>query len=134
MRRREGGFVTLLSIMIIGAITAAIMTTVVLVGIGATKNSLTDNSDRQALALADACAETALVLIQATTSYTSASAVTVSPLGAGSCTHQVTASGPNGKIIDASGTVGTVTRRIKVLLSATSPSLTVTSWQEVAAF
>ena len=129
--RRHSGYVTLFSILVISAIAVTITLSVILIGIATNKSSQTTGQSKQANAAATACAEEALEQIKENTALTGT--FTLTPGGV-SCTYVIINTGVTSREIDASSTAGDATRRIKVLISALSPLITVSSWQEVADF
>jgi hypothetical protein len=126
---RLDGYVTLLSVLIFGAVGMAITLSVILLGTAATQTSLTFQQSNQAKALANACAEDALQTIDTTTGFTGTVNLT---LGQGTCTYTVVDLGLSNRTVTASGTVGTVVRKINISLDNINPTIHVTSWQEVA--
>jgi len=128
---KSRGYITLLSVLILGAIGVAVATTLLVLGIGASRTSFASEQSLQARALAHACAEEALQQIDDSTSFSGSSGLS---LGQGSCTYTVTNLGGSNRNIEASGTVGQVVRKSKVIIDAINPQINVTSWQEVADF
>ena len=132
----QGGFLTLISAMLVAAIGLSIAVSLLLLGIGQSRTSFGIEQSYQASQLAGACAEEALQKIYDSmnttpppppTVYTGTGTLT---LGQGSCSYTVSNSGLK---ITASGTVGNVVRKNQLILSSVSP-ITITSWQEVADF
>ena len=125
------GFATLVSILLVGTIGLAIATSLLLLGLGASRTSFVQQQSYQAKALADACAEEALQQIRDSLPFTGSGSLT---LGQGSCTYTVTSQGAQNRTITASGTVSTMTRRVRIILNQINPTINVTSWQELADF
>ena len=126
---RQNGYITLLSILVVGAVGVAITTSVLLLGLGSSRTSFANEQSNQAKALANACAEEALQQIRDSTPFTGSGSIT---LGQGTCTYVVTSQGGQNRTITTSGTVGTIVRKITIIISKISPTITVTSWQEVS--
>jgi hypothetical protein len=126
---RLDGYVTLLSVLIFGAVGMAITLSVILLGTAATQTSLTFQQSNQAKSLANACAEEALVIIDNTTLFEGSAGLT---LGAGTCSYTVVRLSAENRTIATSGTVGTVIRKINISLDDINPTIHITSWQEVA--
>lgn len=122
------GFVALISILIIGAIGLAVVTSLILAGVGASRTSFSLERGSQARALANACVEEALQRIWVVDTFVGTGNIT---LGQGNCSYSVT-SVTVPKTITAAGTVGTTVKRVSVVISALNPYLNVSSWQEVA--
>ena len=84
-----------------------------------------------AKALSDACAEEALAEVRNLTSFTGSGSLTI---GQGTCSYSVTSQGGQDRTVAATGTVGTIVRKTKVVLNKITPSIAVVSWQEVGDF
>jgi len=125
------GYVTLLSVLFLGALGLAVSLTLMTASIYTSKSSLVLSQSKGAQALADACAEEALRQIKATTSYTGSDTLT---LWDGSCTYTVSNESGNVKLIQASGTVSNAIRKTRVRALVTGPNLSLNEWQELAAF
>lgn len=126
----EKGYITLISVLVTGAIAVAISIALILSGVSASRTSLVLEQSGQAKALADACAESALLSVYASPSFTGSGSLSI---GQGSCSYTVTNTGGQNNTITATGVVGTVIRKVKILGTATTP-ITISTWQEVADF
>ncbi len=131
MSNVQSGFATLVSILIVGAIGLAIAISLILLGLSSSRTSFARVQSFQAKALADACAEEALQQIHDSTSYTGSGSLT---LGQGSCSYNVTSLGGQNRAITATGAVGSMTRRVSIVIDQINPAMHATSWQEVADF
>jgi hypothetical protein len=123
------GYITLLSVLIVGAIGTAIAVTLLTLGVSASRSQLTYLASQEARAAASACAEEALEQIKLNANYTGTGSLTLS---SASCSYTVV--GGTSTTTTATGTAGTVVRKVKVILKAVKPLLTPSSWQEVADF
>lgn len=126
--RKPKAFITLISVLILGAVGVAIASSLLLLGIGTSRSAFATEQSVQAKALANACTETALNTIRATPAFTGTLPLT---LDAGTCSATVTNTGGTTRLVVASGTVDTVVRRVSVVVATVAP-VTLTSWQEVA--
>lgn len=126
---RQDGYITLISILVVGAIGVAITVSLILLGLGSSRTSFTVEQSAQAKALANACAEEALQQIRDSTPFTGSGNLT---LGQGTCNYTVTSQGGQNRTITSSGTVGTIIRKVNVIINTINPTIAVTSWQEVA--
>jgi len=125
------GYVALITVLITGAIGVAIATSLLLLGLGSSRTSFALEQSNQAKALANACAEEALQQIRDSTPFTGTGSLT---LGQGTCGYTVVNDGGENRTVTASGTVGTVVRKIKIIVNTINPAINLTSWQEVADF
>ena len=125
------GYVALITVLISGAIGVAIATSLLLLGLGSSRTSFALEQSNQAKALANACAEEALQQIRDSTPFTGTGSLT---LGQGTCGYTVVNDGGENRTVTASGTVGTVVRKIKIIVNTINPAINLTSWQEAADF
>ena len=127
----EKGVLTLMSVLIVGAIGLSVGVSLLLLGLGNSKTNLALEQSNQAKALANACAEEALQQIRDSESYVGTGSLA---LGEGTCLYTVTNTGGTTRKITASGTVGSVVRKNQITISAIAPLIVISSWQEVADF
>lgn len=127
----RSGYITLISVLIVGAVGVAITLSIILLGVGSSRSSYAVEQSYQAKALANACAEEALQQIRDSLPFTGSGNLT---LGQGACTYMVTNQGGQNRAIIASGTVGTIVRKVKIIIDKINPTIQVVSWQEVADF
>lgn len=125
----QSGYVALISVLIVGAVSLVATLSILNSGTDAQQSTLTSQQSIQAYGLANACAEEALQTVHDTTSFTGTNSLALST---GSCTYAVTNTGGQNRVIDTTGTVNGVVRKIKVYVTITSTSITITSWQDVA--
>lgn len=123
-----GGYVALISVLIVGAIGVMVVTGVILSSLAWSRTSFVQEQSFQAKALADACMEEALQQIKDSIPFSGNGTIT---LGQGSCAYTVTNNGAQNRSVVSTGTVGTVVRKVSVTLDKISPSINITSWQEV---
>lgn len=124
--RRSDGYVALLAVLIVGAASLTIATTLLLTGTDSQRYTLIFQQSAQARVAADACVEEALQQMHDNTSYTGTAGLSFSP---GSCSYTVTNTGGNNRTINASGTVGNTIRKLQVTATIGS-SIAIVSWQE----
>lgn len=127
---RQGGYITLLSVLVVGAIGITITVALLLLGLGASRTSFAREESAQARALADACAEEALKEIRDAALCAGGGTMTF-PRGV--CTSTVVGDGSL-CVLESTGTVADTVRRTRVILSAVGPLVISTSWREVADF
>lgn len=121
------GYILLLSVLVVGAVGVAIATSLLLLGLGSSRNSLSLEQSDQAKAVANACAEEALQQIRDNASFSGSNNLT---LGQGTCLYSVTNLGGNNRQVVVSGTVGILIRKLTISVTAISPSIIIGSWQE----
>ena len=126
---KQKGYITLMSVLVMGAVGLSISVSLLLIGTGELANAFLREQSYQAKGLANACSEEALQQIRDNTSYTGTASLT---LGQGTCTYTVTNTGGENRTIASSGTVGTIIRKVEVLVDAINPQINVISWQEVS--
>lgn len=109
----------------------AITISLILLGLGSSRTSFAVEQSNQAKALVNACAEEALQQIRDFLPFTGSGSLT---LGQGSCSYTVTSQGVQNRTIIASGTVGTIIRKVRITINKINPTIVATSWQEVDGF
>ncbi len=125
---KNNGYITLVSVLIIGAIGIAIATSMVLLGIGFSRTGFALEQSIQAKGLANACAEEALQQINDSTPFTGIGNLT---FGQGTCDYTVTSQGGQNRTITSTGTVDDVVRKVEVVINQINPTINVVYWQEV---
>ncbi len=124
----QGGYVALLTVLIVGAAATAIALVLLANGADSQRAALVNQQSKQARALAVACGEEALQQIHDNTSFSGSNNLS---LGQGSCTYTVAVSGTT-RTVTVTGTVGNVVRKLQVGVTINASSISVTSWQEVS--
>ncbi|MDO8260852.1 MAG: hypothetical protein Q7T50_05160 [Candidatus Magasanikbacteria bacterium] len=125
------GYVVLITVLLVGAVGLSIAISIILLGLGQARTGATVNQLNQARALANTCAEEGLQQIRDLDSFTGTDTLT---LDNGTCEYTVINQGGDNREIQASGTVGQINRKIKVNTDSISPTINITSWQEVSDF
>ena len=129
--RKNNGFVTLVSVLAIGAVGVAIAVSLLLLGVGNSRTSLAYQQSNQAKALTSACAEEALQQIRDSTPFTGSGNLS---LGQGTCSFTVTSQGGQNRTITVSGSVSTIIKKVEIVIDKITPTIEVVSWQEVLDF
>ena len=129
--RSQAGYLTLVVVLVVGAIGLAVAVALLLLGSSATRTALAVQQSAQARMFADSCAEEALQQIRSSTSFVGSGSLT---FGADTCWYNVTNLSGQSRLITASSTVGTIVRKVRVNLDRINPQINVTSWQEVDGF
>ena len=129
--QQHKGFITLISVLVVGAVGVAITTSLILLGLGSSRTSFAIEQSNQAKGIANACAEEALQQIRDSTPFTGSGNLT---LGQGICAYTVTNQGGQNRTITSSGTVGAIIRKVKIIIDKINPTIQIISWQEVDNF
>ena len=129
-RSLRKGYVALMSIILMGTLGVAVMVSVIAQSVTSSKTDLSLQRSTQARVLATTCAEEALQVILETSTSSSNSSLS---LGEGSCTY-VISKPSSSTIINATGYYGSLVKRVQVVLSTTTPSIVLSSWQDVSDF
>jgi hypothetical protein len=125
LNKNNSGYVAILTVMILGIIVTVIAASLVLLGLGHTRSSLSESQSANAKSAADACTEAALKQIRFVPTYTGSDGLTLS---GSTCTYTVSAAVTSS--ITATGVSGNSTRRVVVDLSSRTPNIIFTKWQE----
>ncbi len=130
--RARPGYIFLLSIIMIGAIALATLSSLLLIGIGSLQIGFTVRQSEQARSLAQTCAERALRALWDDTGYVGVEALNFDE---GECDIlRMGGSGNENRSVCAEGRVGATVRRYEILLSRVLPSVEVSAWREVDQF
>ncbi len=105
----------------------SIVVAVLVFGINTSRDSFALEQAGKAKELAIACVENSLESIRASTAYLGSANLTLS---SGTCTATVSDLGGESRQIVSTGTVGTVVRRLTVVIAAINPQVIISSWQE----
>lgn len=130
LKNLKRGYIALMSVILMGALGVAVMISVISQGITSSKTELSLQQSGQARVLATACVEEALQIILETATTSRTANLT---LGTGSCTYSITKPASS-VIINSTGNYGTLVKRVQVILSTSSPSIVLSSWQDVSDF
>lgn len=128
-QRNTGGFATLLSVLIVGAVGASMTVSLLLMGADNAKLLFALASSKQAFFLADSCVEYALEHIRQNNAYTGTQSLS---FDVGNCEYTITADSGPARIIHAKGVAGTATRRIRAEIDQIKPNIHISFWQETA--
>jgi len=128
-------FVTLISVLIAGAVGLVIGVTLILLSLNNGAASLVEEQSAQARGLADLCAEDALGKIKADPNFASSSDETIDyNLSFGDCESLVSASGSYLRTVKSTGTVKGTVRRVQADVDQILPNIRLASWQELGDF
>jgi hypothetical protein len=129
---RQGGYVLLLSVLLIGAVSAIVLPSLLFLGINGGQVSTTIKQSSQALAAAQACAEYGLLHLKETIAYPGDEILTLS--GTECALLPIGGMGNDHRLLCSEGRAGDTVRRLEIIINQVSPVMTIDSWQEVAAF
>jgi hypothetical protein len=130
--RTRCGYVFLLSVIMVGAIAVATLSSLLLIGVGSMQIGFTVRQSEQARSLAQTCAERALRALWEDTGYIGVEALTFDE---GQCDILRTGgSGNENRSVCAEGRVGPTVRRYEILLERVLPSVQISAWREVDQF
>ena len=130
-RQNNFGYIAILSILIVGAIGTVVVLSLILLGLNSSRTSFAVNQSEQAKLLADTCAEEALQVLWDNPSFIGSDNLTVA---GGSCSYTIIDLGGVSREIRSAGSIGSLVRKVKVIISQIKPSIKVISWQEVPDF
>jgi len=125
------GYIVLVTVLIVGAVGISIAVAMILLGLGQTRSEATADQLNQTKALANACAEEGLQQVRTSDSYTGGGSLT---LDNGTCTYLVLKTGNDSREIQATGTIGDVSRKVKITTDSLHPTINIVSWQELSDF
>ncbi len=128
---RVPGYVTLISVIIVGAIMTTIVISLLANSTSYSKNSLIAIEAAQARALADACTEEALQKIRDELFFVGTFDLIFAD---GTCTAAVSDFDAGSKHIESSGQAGNSVAKVMAEMTQLSPQIILNFWQEVADF
>lgn len=129
-KKNQRGYLTLVSVLVVGAVGVSIAVSILLLSTGAIQTSYTTTQSEQALGLAEACAEQALQSLRLDVDYAGSESIS---LGQGSCEIlAIGGSGYSDRTVKTTGTVDAITKKIEIEVAEVASPLVLTSWQELA--
>ncbi len=131
MNKHSNGYAVLVSVIVLGAITAVITSSILILGLDLSRTSFALEQSSIAKGLADTCAEEALQQIRDDTPFTGTGNISFEW---GDCSYTVIDSGGQNRTITATSTAETAIRKTKIIISAINPRVIITTWEEVADF
>ncbi len=128
----RNGYILLITVLIIGAIASAVLSSLLMLGISLNQVSLSVLQSNQSLATAQGCAEYGLMKLRQSPSYAGNELVMID-------TNQckilpIKGIGNNNRVLCVEGKVGDSVRRIEIVISRVLPLTSINSWQEVYVF
>jgi hypothetical protein len=126
--KKNSGYITLLSVLIIGAIGSAIVVGILLDGIGASRTGFDLENSASARSIVNACVESALNQIHNSPYYTGSGNIS---FASGFCSYLITSEGGENRTITASSTAQSSIRKVSLTINTIFPKIQISSWQEV---
>ena len=131
-KTQKRGYIALVTVIIITAVTLMIALSVNLESMGEIKISLAKNQSSKAFYLSTACAENALMKLKDNLNYGGDETLIFNN---GTCSIlPVEGGGNEDRLIKVIGDVGDYTRRIKIEILRVNPTMEIAFWQEVTEF
>lgn len=125
--KRQGGYVALISTMIVGAVCLSIAVAMLLTGTDTQQMTLVQQKSVQVRALATSCAEEALHKIRYIQNFTGSGGVSTANA---TCTYTVTTVDSTTRKVVASATSKESTHEIEVYAKILPASISIASWRE----
>jgi len=125
---RQPAFISLVGVLILGAVGLSVSVFIILFALASSRNSLSLSQSTQARTLATACAESALEQIRETPAYIGTTTLTFTE---GVCSYAVANTGGETRTINVTATVIGTTRRLFLTITAINPVIVIGSWQEM---
>lgn len=122
------GYITLLAVLVLGAVAIIIAISLLSLGTSSTKTILAIEQSNQAKALANACTEEALQQIKDSVSFSGSNNLI---LGQGNCEYTVIKLTGQNREINSIGMIGTIIRKNKIIIDSITPNINIVSWREV---
>lgn len=130
----EKGFITLLSVLIVGVVGSIMTAALLRYGIASMQTAETIEGANKAKAAANACAETGLLqLVQSQSNLTSGNLT----LAGGTCQFTISSQSATQRQLNATGTYNNTIRKVQVditINNASNASILTPIWKEVSTF
>lgn len=134
MRTLRSGYMLLLSILIIGVVASAIVSSLLLLGTASNRGSFSVQQSAQSLAFVQGCAEIALFKLSENVNYIGSEQYRF-PLGmCDILTIGGTPGSNTNRFICVEATTDDVVRKLEIIVSQVKPQARISSWQEVLSF
>jgi hypothetical protein len=130
-KNKFGGYITLLSVMVVGAVALSFTTAALMASVNSSKASMLSQRSAVALSLAKSCATEALEKMRLDNAFIGTGTIT---LPEGSCDYQVLNLGGQDREIRAAGVSEVSVKKIRVVIDALSPLINIAEWREVTEF
>jgi len=130
--KTQNGYVALMTVIVVGAISSAIVVSLLTFSIIYNKNSITKNNSQTALSYAESCAEEALRLVRLKT-YSASGSLDINGDTVDDCNYSVTGSAPSLTITSSNIPNSSIlsVKKLQIITSAVSPRINILSWKEV---
>ncbi len=125
----ERGYIALITVLIVMAVTLSIVTTVSHLGIGEAQSGLSLYKGEGTLTFVEGCVEDAMLKIRANPLYNGTQITR--PEGTCTITYYLNGAGPTNWDITVSTTATSYKRSVRVKFTRSSTGITLTSWKEI---
>lgn len=130
--RNQQGYIALITVLIISAISLLIAINANLFGISESDMGFIKNQASESYYLANACAEYALIELKDNQDYSGEETLAI---GAGTCSIlKIRGQGNRNRIVQVTGSVYNLTRKIEINIAKIDPEMEIQSWKEVSDF
>lgn len=127
----KDGYITLISVLVASTVAVSIAVTLLVIGVNASRTTAVLQATKYANTHAKSCIEEALSQVRNSSSFTGPGSIIMSQ---GSCDYNVTNTGGQSRLINATGIAQSAIRRLSITINSIIPIIGVSSWQEVADF
>jgi len=125
---KKNGYITLISVLVVGVVTLAISISLLSSGVNSTKIAITNVKSKQVKALLNVCAEESLYEIRQNSSFVGQNTLSQ---GLGTCTYDVIDQGGENREIIISAQEGFISRRLNININQIYPVIKISSWEEL---
>jgi hypothetical protein len=125
------GYITLISVLIVGAVGASVAISSILLGLSSSQTSSVFQKSGLVEGVASACAEEALQQIRNSISYLGGGNLSFSQ---GSCSYSVASTGGENRVLTITGSMDNVVRKLRITINDINPKLQIESWKYVPDF
>lgn len=128
---KQQGAVLLITVLIIAAVSASVASSLILKGTDKLQISSNYSDSAKAKALVDSCAETALAEIKLNNALIGAFSTTINGQN---CSYNIIDTSAQNRTVQVWASINNNTKRLQIDISQLSPTIIITSWQQVNNF
>lgn len=130
--KQKNAYVTLTSVIILGAVAGIIATTALYLSADSARNNATTYSNVSATAMANSCADVAVNKLKDDVTYTGNETITIA--GEDCTIVTVLGTGNTNRTVRAEATINDATSRVEVFVNEINPNTDIEYWEEVGSF
>lgn len=129
--KSKNGYVALITVLIVGAVSLTIATSLILLTIGSSRSSSTIEQNAKAENVSSSCANEVLLIIKRNNSFVGTGSMS---FDIGSCNYSVLDTGFENREVQITSTSNNITMKEKITIDQINPRINITYWANVDSF